>query len=534
MGIESLYSSWIKNSNYSDIHLKRISNVFSLLLDFNAIIHEVAQQIYSYGNYKDEKRLKEIESLSDEKLEKELFDTIGKTIINLLQKFNPSNTLVICVDGVAPPAKINQQRSRRYKASLESQSRFNAVCITPGTDFMVRLDNYLNEWIKTNRDLLPNQVIYSSHLIPGEGEHKIFKLFKDNIITSPNSLKHILYGMDADLIMLSLLSNVNIILFRDDNNIINIKSLRNNIINDMIGDLKLDQQRVIIDFITIAFILGNDFIPRLVSIYNVGEAIKLSINIYKKIISESDGNMLVNENGMINWIFLNNFFIQLSEYESTFLIEKEKTPKMHEFKILTDNIKNGKLDFKQFRLMWYSKVINNFNEDDIMKMCSWYLYGFQWILSYYLDKTNSVIFEYIYPYLYSPLISDISFVLYNLAVNNIPLPLVIPIKPIHLKYYHQLVAVIPPKSIKYIPEQLRHLVMKGGSLEYMCPTQFKIDLEGKTEEWQGIPLLPILDINKVIEKVDEIYKDEYKEINILILNKSDKIMLPKIKIIRKR
>ena len=76
--------------------------------------------------------------------------------------------------------------------------------------------------------------------------------------------------------------------------------------------------------------------------------------------------------------------------------------------------------------------------------------------------------------------------------------------------------------------------MKGGSLEYMCPTQFKIDLEGKTEEWQGIPLLPILDINKVIEKVDEIYKDEYKEINILILNKSDKIMLPKIKIIRKR
>ena len=55
MGIESLYSSWIKNSNYSDIHLKRISNVFSLLLDFNAIIHEVAQQIYSYGNYKDEK-----------------------------------------------------------------------------------------------------------------------------------------------------------------------------------------------------------------------------------------------------------------------------------------------------------------------------------------------------------------------------------------------------------------------------------------------------------------------------------------------
>ncbi|ORY74532.1 putative 5-3 exonuclease, partial [Leucosporidium creatinivorum] len=149
----------------------------------------------------------------------------------------PRKLLVMAIDGVAPRAKMNQQRSRRFRSAEEArvkeEERIKAIeeweamgkevsdefrnekgwdsnAITPGTPFMDLLAKSLRYWVakKLNED--PGwaglEVIISDASVPGEGEHKIMDYIRrqrSHPSHDPNT-KHVIYGLDADLIMLSL------------------------------------------------------------------------------------------------------------------------------------------------------------------------------------------------------------------------------------------------------------------------------------------------------------------------------------------
>ena len=103
------------------------------------------------------------------------------------------------MDGVAPRAKMNQQRSRRFRSSKEAealaakllardgslpdQDAFDSNCITPGTDFMLKLGLAMRKWVEYKQKTDPVwkngcDVVISGPDVPGEGEHKVrFKLF---------------------------------------------------------------------------------------------------------------------------------------------------------------------------------------------------------------------------------------------------------------------------------------------------------------------------------------------------------------------
>lgn len=138
----------------------------------------------------------------------------------------PKQLFFVAIDGVAPRAKMNQQRSRRFRAAnaaaeqtkeaisrgetLPSEERFDSNCITPGTPFMTRLQTELEYFVtnKISHDPLWSEVhvILSGHQVPGEGEHKIMdyiRYMKSNPGYNPNT-RHCLYGLDADLMMLGL------------------------------------------------------------------------------------------------------------------------------------------------------------------------------------------------------------------------------------------------------------------------------------------------------------------------------------------
>ncbi|GAA98248.1 hypothetical protein E5Q_04931 [Mixia osmundae IAM 14324] len=155
-------------------------------------------------------------------------------VVNMIR---PRKLLLIAIDGVAPRAKMNQQRSRRFRASQEAKTKaeekeaaireweamgkevsdeykdkkaWDQNAITPGTPFMDLLAASLRYWVASKLNSDPGwsklQVVISDASVPGEGEHKIMDYIRrqrSHAGYDPNT-RHVIYGLDADLIMLSL------------------------------------------------------------------------------------------------------------------------------------------------------------------------------------------------------------------------------------------------------------------------------------------------------------------------------------------
>ena len=123
----------------------------SLNLDSNSIIYDCLRAISDeYGKCK-----------NDIEFETMLNLAVCKKIDEYILHLQPQKKVFIAFDGVAPVAKLEQQRNRRYKSNLLSQIRnsiedneilmWNKTAITPGTRFMTNLNTFINDYYK-NRE----------------------------------------------------------------------------------------------------------------------------------------------------------------------------------------------------------------------------------------------------------------------------------------------------------------------------------------------------------------------------------------------
>ena len=79
--------------------------------------------------------------------------------------------------------------------------------------------------------------------------------------------------------------------------------------------------------------------------------------------------------------------------------------------------------------------------------------------------------------------------------------------------YQQLLCVLPPSSANLLPFPLNTLLIDIDSpIKKFCPDNIEIDLSGKKNDWQGIVLLPMLNINTI--------KKAYNQ-NIKLVQKND-------------
>jgi hypothetical protein len=179
--LHDLYPNIIQDSNVITQKTLKIDNLY---LDMNGIIHQC-----THANAKDPLSLLNLN-------EKEMFLKIFDYTNRLYNFIQPSSYFFLAIDGVAPRAKMNQQRSRRFRASKEKEalfmetddededstsssnrrfveSYFDSNCITPGTEFMYRLGLAFRSWIEYKMRSDPRwqtgcEIIFSGPDVPGK------------------------------------------------------------------------------------------------------------------------------------------------------------------------------------------------------------------------------------------------------------------------------------------------------------------------------------------------------------------------------
>jgi 5'-3' exoribonuclease 1 len=328
----------------------RIPEFDSLYLDMNGIIHNCTHS--------------DSDSPTFRMTEDQMFIAIFNYIEHLFGKIKPKKLFYMAVDGVAPRAKMNQQRARRFRTALDAEKAkekaieqgvempkedaFDSNCITPGTEFMQKLTKqlkyFINKKISEDTDWQGVEIVLSGHEVPGEGEHKIMEYIRCSKAQPDyeSNVRHCLYGLDADLIMLGLLSHdPHFCLLREEVTFgrqtskkpkelehQNFYLLHLSMVREYLElefqeleqegalDFPFDMERVIDDFILMAFFVGNDFLPNLPNLHINEGALALMFKLYKEVLPKMGG--YINEGGVINVQRLGMLVSSLSSVEYRF------------------------------------------------------------------------------------------------------------------------------------------------------------------------------------------------------------------------
>ncbi|XP_054713916.1 5'-3' exoribonuclease 1-like [Uloborus diversus] len=324
----------------------QIPDFDNLYLDMNGIIHTCSHPNDDDPHFR----------ITEEKI----FAGICHYLDFLFKMIKPRKVFFMAVDGVAPRAKMNQQRGRRFRTAKEAvtleqmaidsgemlpkEARFDSNCITPGTGFMARLHTILKSFVvyKISTDILWRNVrVYlSGHETPGEGEHKIMDFIrheKSQPNYNPNT-RHCLYGLDADLIMLGLCSHEPYfsllreeVKFGSKNNQKRLTSpeettfhlLHISLLRDYLGhefapvkdklQFEFNIEYIIDDFVLMSFLVGNDFIPHLPQLHIHHDALPVLFRTYIDVLPNLSG--YINEQGHLNLERFEAFLNKLAEYD---------------------------------------------------------------------------------------------------------------------------------------------------------------------------------------------------------------------------
>lgn len=504
--------------------------ISSLFIDFNGIIHREKTSVYKLDKkkFKDEEREK-LKTIDPKKLQSKHIKAIIDKLTEVLEFFKPTDTFILAPDGLVNAAKMQQQKSRRYEYDPEENEIFKGASISPGTDFMIDLDKEIRNWLVDN-PILPVKTIYSSHLDPGEGEHKIMDFIRSKSLHSGRG-NHIMYGADRDLFILSFLSNLPHIYLFDENKseFYNIDKMRN-IIKDKIAFNGYQGNTLIRDFSLLTFMLGNDFLERLPNFYDLKTSLDVLIEVYKK-----NAKFLTKDINEIIWPNFLSFLKILKDhrfagysnmYEFNFAasftpfhnkwwkpypeIAQAVTISDTRGNIITDENYNPskhtfEFDVNKFAIFWYNKQFKPrceklrdmynkekyYDSEDIMKMCKYFLKIIQWTLYYYTEGPKKVSDMLFYPFLYSPMLESlINFLEYEINSNGLDFTNNIRYKKDSgLTVIHQLMLIIPPQISEIIPSPFRELYSQ--KLKCLCPTKFlSMPLEGTETSHHHVTVIP--------------------------------------------
>lgn len=483
MGIPSYFSHILKNYSITKKYEYKNTDNILLFLDCNSFVYEAIHADIKITN-------------------ENIFKFVVNRILYFVCLLSPKQTY-IAFDGVVPMAKMKQQRERRFKSRIlknidkgKKQVDFDTCQITPGTAFMNELDDYVQNFVNSRNDL---NILFSGSNQYGEGEHKIFQYIRN---TNVKSKTIYIYGLDADLIILSLghlqyCSNTNLIREDFDNELIelDIKSLESCIHKEC----NPNKSAIVAsnDYITLSFLLGNDFLPHSPILNIRTKGISQLLQCYKNV-CKINNSTLSNKN-IINWKFFKDLCNQLAYHEFDYL-KKEILFREKQQKFTLDNKKKCdimnlpiinqnhermiRIDDDQWKQRYYQILFHEqyVDESFIQRVCISYMEGLQWCLSYYSDECIDT--EWYYPYAYPPLFSDLIKYIPTQQCNLFPNK----VKSMKSSL-EQLCIVLPPSSYDLLPLQIQQRMKQYIKFTGFDISHIYLQWDFCTYLWESHPVL---------------------------------------------
>jgi 5'-3' exonuclease len=438
--------------------------------------------------------------------EGELLTEVVHTVKEVWAAAGSPKHVYIAVDGVVPMAKIRQQRVRRFKSAwLDSQKAirgWDKNAITPGTAFMDKLTVALQALVKKQGA----KWVLSSVQEPGEGEHKLLAYLRKNRNLCDAPI--VIYGLDADLILLSMLLSEEVSqsvwLLRErqefertdsdttEYSFLDVNTLKEKVhVTDWIS---------CINYVALMSLMGNDFIPHSLTH-------KLSDDGHSHILKEllamkgSDA-WLVDSGGSLNLSVVKAIASRWATEETERMYDMiQKKQKQAQRGVLQGmdpseglplqwNVEQEMLQGKRLKDTWRDVYWGWMHPSvDRASVVNEYVKGVQWVITYYLGQSAKTLdTDWIFPYWIPPLWSDIA------RVSCLPgLALVSPTTPPSPS--EQLSMVLPLQSWGLVRDPaLRKLPL-------LCPqawpASFSFFSAGRRWLWECEALIPVLTAGRI-------------------------------------
>lgn len=300
---------------------------------------------------------------------------------------------------------------------------------------------------------------------------------------------------------------------------------------------KYNLENIIDDWVLMGFLVGNDFIPHLPHLHINKEALPILYRTYKEVMPTLDGYL--NNGGKLHLGRFEKFMKKLAEFDlenfndlnadlKYFNSKRSKDDKVFKGRHQRENnleaffgddegneengafgaLEEDALDneeikkkferlgiqqdlmfeddedtdseetifdaeFRQHKREYYMNKLEfeHITPHDLREQAEGYVRGIQWILNYYYNGVCS--WSWYYPHHYCPYISDIK----DFANMEIHFEMGKPFQP-----FEQLLAVLPPISMKLLPAAYHDLMLSENSLlKKFYPETFRTDLNGKLQ-----------------------------------------------------
>jgi 5'-3' exonuclease len=529
MGIPAYFSYIVKN--HPEIIRRLLQNdmqIDNFYLDSNSIIYDCVHNI-------------DLDEITDT-IAVSIIQKVIQKIEEYIKLINPTNIIYIAFDGVAPVAKLDQQRDRRYKSwyqgtimrqidKTKKPDPFNTTSITPGTKFMHSLNKIISNHFGINKDKYKAKDIFvSTSDIPGEGEHKIFEFIRTSALVKEEST-NIVYGLDADLIMLAmnhLPVNNQIYLFRETPHF--IKSIDSSLLPNETYLLDIPEFSKIVsetmnngnskgkqrtyDYILLCFFLGNDFMPHFPSINIRTGGVDKMLNAYKATIGDS--NEVLCDGNSIDWKNMRKVIKFLADFEEqhikTEMKSRDRREKMHhpnetpeqvyaKFDAIPTYERELEKYINPFKEGWqdrYYKALFNMeipiDEERKKQICLNYLSGLEWTMKYYTSGCYD--WRWSYNYSYPPLLIDLIKYVPYFETEFIKKKPANPVAPLV-----QLCYVLPKANLELLPRSLCEKLIKTHGDWYVSNCDF---LWAYCKYfWESHVQLPDIDIDELEAFVTE-------------------------------